>query len=57
VSATWRTTPALVATIGAAQVAARGPAGAAAYARLLYAHNLATMAERDAILQAAGVAP
>lgn len=56
-SATWRTTPALVATIGAAQVAARGPAGAAAYARLLYAHNLATMAERDAILQAAGVAP
>ena len=49
----YLTSPELVATIGRAQVAARGPAGARAYARHLFAHNLATTAERDAILAAA----
>lgn len=52
----YRTTPELVATIGHAQVAARGPVEARLYARILFAHNLATTAERDAILAAADAA-
>jgi hypothetical protein len=52
----YRTTAELVATVGAAQVAALGPAEARRYARHLFAHNLATTAERDAILAAADAA-